>query len=220
MKSIAGLGRASITASLLFGLVACGNGGFEPPSAGTQFAWKYVSEDGVDDDLVTVIATGPDFAIFRQALDDSHFVEFSAIGFASCEEDDLPSREDREAVLSAWPLTVGTEIKWKTDKILIERKATSSLGEREEPVFWFTHEYADDSSPDDRFAISPRYGTSLELQWPENARDFVVSVNDLPVTVTEARQGYTIIEGTDVLKLGNCQQLLTETEPVTPKPKN
>ena len=223
MSSLMRIGKVSGVLCLLFGLAACGgdtDDGFAPPKVGTQFAWKYVSEDAVDDDLVTVVATGPDFAIFQQSLDGSYYAEFSAIGFSSCEEDDQPSGKDREAVLSAWPLTVGTEIGWKTDTILIEREDVTKFGDQEEPVFWFVHDYADIDSDNDQFAISPRYGTSLEIKWPENGRDFVVSVNEVPVTIAETQAGYAVLEGLDVSKLNYCARLLSETEPVTPQAKN
>lgn len=213
-----------ILTATFFSLLIAGCGsktdGFVPPKVGTQFAWKYVSEGNVDDDLVTVVATGPDFAVFQQSLDDSFFAEFSGIGFTSCDEEydnDWPSRNDRQGALSAWPLTVGTELRWNKDKILIEKEDVYKIGEQEEPVFRVIHDYSDEESESDRMAISPRYGTALELLWQDDARDFVSSVNDAPVTTIEVQEGYTLVEGLDVTELGKCGKLLTESSPITPK---
>ncbi len=206
-----------LAAGLSLSLMACSGAkeGFVPPKAGTQLIWKYVYEGGSDDDVVTVVATGPDFAIFRQTLDTTYFAEFSGIGFATCNDEEQPSREDRQAALSAWPLEVGTEIAWQNDKVTVDREDTYDLSSEKEPVVWITHDYADEDSENDNFAISPRYGTALELLWPENGRDFVVSIGSVPIDAKEVQPGYFLLEGVDLSDLGFCASLLSEEEPVT-----
>ena len=204
-------------ASSALGLSACGgkSDGYVPPEIGTQIAWKYVSENAVDDDLVTVVASGPDFAIFKQTLDDAYYVEFSGIGYSNCEDEEQPSRKDRTAVFSAWPLEVGKEIAWQSDKITIEKTGETDLGSSAEPVFWFIHDYADADSENDYFAVSPRYRMALELKWPNDERDYVVSITSPSVVAEETQEGYKLLDGVSLADLNTCAKLLSETTPIT-----
>ena len=221
MNMVKRFGTAALLMSLGFSLAGCTakSDGFVPPKVGTQFTWKYVSEEGVDDELVTVVANGPDFVIFLQQSEQTTFAEFSGIGFADCTEDDMPSRADRQAVFSAWPLTVGAEHKWQTEKVLIEKEDVAKLGEQEEAVFWIYHDYEENDEDNFRYTVSPRYGTTIELEW-QDGRDFVVSVTDLDLDTKEVQEGYTVLESFEVAKLGKCEALLSEKTPITAAANN
>lgn len=212
----------SLAASCSLGFTACSgtDDGFVPPQVGTQFGWKYTYDGNVDDDVATVVATGPDFAIFRQSLEVSHYVEFSGIGYSNCDDEEQPARKDRQAALSAWPLEVGQQIAWQNDTITVERQSAYDLPPEGEPVFWLKHDYADADSGDDNFAISTRYRTALDLKWPDNARDHVVFVKVSPIKSKEVQPGYFLMEGVDIGELGECAALLSEAEPVAASAAN
>lgn len=217
MRVISGVFAASLCAAL----VGCGgekSEGYVPPKVGSEQSWKYVSEDGIEDDLVRVVATGPDFAIFQQ-LDGgeySYFAEFSAIGFSSC-EDDMPSFGDRRKAFSEWPLESGSSIEFNGADILIEKSGVHEMmpDDKDLPVFWIVEEQGGGEDEVIRFSVSPKYRTTVELEGDENSRDYAVSITERDVKIVEVQDGYEMTEGLDVTSLGNCANLLSETKKVT-----
>lgn len=206
---------------------ACGASetGFQPPKVGTEISWKYKSDDGVDDDVYTVVATGPDFTVFKSKSDDLTFytAEFSGIGFVSCDTyDELPSRYERTALFSAWPPQPGAEFRFDGADIKIVEPDVPSLEVLEDEVFWFeeTTEEPDYDGADPyqgQFASSVAYGTVIESRWQDGSHDWVVSFATPETETYEIQPGYEAIKGLDVTAggIGNCMTLLSEAKPIT-----
>lgn len=204
------------------GLSACGGSddGFKPPQVGTVLNWKYKTSEGVEDEVHRVVATGPDFAIIETSYDGvkEFSAEFSGVGYTACIYADLPSRSEREALLSAWPLKPGDTFKFNDTDLVAVAPPASALDVMEDTVFWF-EEIAEDDSEDDGtsntyLASSVKYGTVIEIDWQNGDHDWVVSVEQPDTETYDVQEGYKAIVGLDVTKLGECVQLLSEVTPI------
>lgn len=215
-------------AVLSLSLTACGaaDTGFHPPQIGTQISWKYKNSDGVSDDVYTVVATGPDFAILSNKTDgdETFSAEYSGIGYSGCDSsfDELPSRAERIELFSAWPPEPGTQFDFNNTDITILKTSGFEVKQLDEPVIWYEEPTTDDLKEEgwnqnSRFATSVKYGTLLEIVWGNGDHDWAVSVEQPKTETFEIQEGYETIAGLDVTKLGICSRLLTEAAPITAK---
>ena len=221
MKNLLKIG-AVCTASV-FGLAACGEGdnGFQPPKVGTQLNWTYKSDDGIEKDIYTVVAKGPDFVIFRYEVEGEteYSAEFSGIGFAGCGYGEMPARLERAKLFSAWPPNPGDVFRFNGSDIIVVNAPSSELNVMDEAVFWFEEKNEDfteeDGMNDSKLASSLEHGTVIEIDWGNGDHDWVVSIEQPETDVFEIQPGYETIVGLNVTQLGDCAALLSEAEPIT-----
>jgi len=214
MKTVLRTGSLSLLA--VAAVTACGESTdtYKAPSVGAELKWHYVDEGNTEKETVTVVASGPDYAIFRQPSTDpeldplSYFVEFSGIEFAACDSDMLTAQK-RQMFADAWPLTVGTVLKQADYDISVEEESTFKLGEGAERVFNLRIDYKTDE-PDDVMKFSPRLATVIGIDWGSGGVDRLQSFENKDVETIEVQPGHKMLVGLDVSSLGNCGKLLAE----------
>jgi len=195
---------------------ACGSAtdAYKAPKVGATLDWTYQSEGDTTKEIVTIVATGPDYAIFRQPGSGSefdpeiYFVEFSGIEFAPCDGDMLTATQ-RQMFADAWPLTIGTVLNRADYTITVEEESSFALGSTAEPIFNLRLSYKNDE-PDDVLKFSPRLATVIAIDWGNGATDRLQSFKENNAQSIEVQPGHEMLVGLDVTKLGTCGALLAE----------
>ena len=211
-------------AMMCAGPIACAEDtkGYTPPEIGTQFFWKYETSEGVEDDVYTVVASGPDFVIFENEYDGEKIynAEFSGIGGYGCFYGNPPSRADRQKLFSNWPPEPGKEFQFNGTEFVILKPSNFESGEINEDVLWYEERESEihrseNSTHHSRFAMSLQRNTLLEILWGDGNHDTVTKIETPETEILEVQKGYKIAAGFDFRNLQNCAALLSEHPPIT-----
>ena len=202
-------GQLSLLCALAFALTSAADAQDEytPPPLGTMVTWSFGSEGGRETRLSEVVATGPDYAIFQSDLRLSadnpaaYFVEFSGIHITSCAAD-MPSREQRDRLASAWPLESGDTIEVAGDQLAVYTigelmNHTLNIAEGPTEARQVKVDYGDIEND---IMLSLAWNMAVAVQWPDGTGDRALEI--VPPAKSPAPRS-------DLMRvIGNCAGLL------------
>lgn len=168
---------------LVSGVPASADTEYTPPSIGTQITWIEGSGDDRRTRVSTVVANGPDFAVYLYDLnwDDgrpsSYFAEYSGMHIASCASDQ-PTLVERDRLRAFWPLQTGTEL-----TIEAPDSVTYLVGQAEQHTvsqsIGTAESYKVTSKSGERrmdLTISLELNTAVELAWSDGSKVAAIDV--------------------------------------------